>query len=227
MSATAYRPARWPLLLASGLALTVHAGVVLWPGGWDRIKVGPVQPIRLTLIAAPAPAVDAALPPAPAEPPAHPVAVPESPARAPVDPLPRPRAQAPPRPQPAPSSAKSPATAPPVSASAPHRETPALSAAAPAPQLVAPSLDGLPNLQPRYPQAARRRGQQGLVLLAVEVDAAGQVTAVELKRSSGHRSLDRAARRAVARWRFHPARLDDRPVAAAIEVPVRFRLTDG
>jgi protein TonB len=91
---------------------------------------------------------------------------------------------------------------------------------------VAPSLDGLHNPEPRYPLAARRRGLEGLVLLAVAVDAAGQVTGIEVKRSSGHHALDRAARRAVARWRFRPARLGEQPVAADIEVPVRFRLTD-
>jgi TonB family protein len=75
-----------------------------------------------------------------------------------------------------------------------------------------------------YPLLARRRGQEGTVLLFVEVGANGRAIRVSLKTSSGFAALDEAARAAVASWRFEPARVDGRPSAAKIEVPVRFSL---
>lgn len=80
------------------------------------------------------------------------------------------------------------------------------------------------NPRPEYPLLARRRGQQGRVVLRLEVSPQGVPTAVRVQRSSGVASLDRAARETVSRWRFVPARSAGRPQAATVEVPVEFRL---
>ncbi len=80
--------------------------------------------------------------------------------------------------------------------------------------------------RPRYPYAARLRGEQGRVVLRVEVDAAGAVRAVSIEASSGSRRLDRAALRAVRRWRFAPATAGGRPVPGEVLVPITFRLTE-
>ena len=80
------------------------------------------------------------------------------------------------------------------------------------------------NPKPAYPFVARRRGQEGQVFLNVEVLPDGTAGQVEIARSSGFRSLDEAARHAVARWRFRPARQNGAPVAALVTVPVRFSL---
>lgn len=80
------------------------------------------------------------------------------------------------------------------------------------------------NPKPAYPFVARRRGQEGQVFLNVEVLPDGTAGQVEIARSSGFRSLDEAARHAVARWRFLPARQNGAPVAARVTVPVRFSL---
>ncbi|HXV23309.1 MAG TPA: energy transducer TonB [Alphaproteobacteria bacterium] len=82
------------------------------------------------------------------------------------------------------------------------------------------------NPWPRYPTAARRRGIEGEVLIAVTVGADGGAEHVEVLRSSGHSMLDRAAIEALARWRFEPARNAGQAVAGTIEIPVTFRLTD-
>jgi protein TonB len=79
---------------------------------------------------------------------------------------------------------------------------------------------------PDYPEIARRRGQQGRVLVEVNVSADGMPVSVTVARSSGYPSLDSAALSAVQRWRFVPATRGGAPVAAVAEVPVRFRLTD-
>jgi len=78
--------------------------------------------------------------------------------------------------------------------------------------------------EPAYPAVARRRRQEGTVLLAVKVSAAGRATRVELKHSSGHPALDAAALEAVPAWEFEPARLGTLKVDSEIEVPVRFEL---
>jgi protein TonB len=80
------------------------------------------------------------------------------------------------------------------------------------------------NPKPAYPFVARRRGQEGQVLLNVEVLPNGTAARVEIARSSGFRSLDEAARHAVARWRFLPAQQGGAAVAALVTVPIRFSL---
>ncbi|NKN31663.1 energy transducer TonB [Marichromatium bheemlicum] len=83
------------------------------------------------------------------------------------------------------------------------------------------------NPPPRYPRLARRRGLEGQVLIRVAVGADGRVGATTVIESSGHRLLDDAALRAVARWRFAPAWQAGRAVAAQLTVPVIFRLEPG
>jgi protein TonB len=84
----------------------------------------------------------------------------------------------------------------------------------------------LSNPRPRYPELARRRGLEGLVVLEVLVDLAGAPERVTVNRSSGHEVLDSGAVEAVKRWRFAPARREGQAVAARVQVPVRFALTD-
>jgi protein TonB len=85
-------------------------------------------------------------------------------------------------------------------------------------------LDGHRNPQPEYPQASRMRGEQGMVGLVLRVAPSGQVTEVEIGRSSGFPQLDEAARRAALRWRFRPALRDGAPVEGTIRTAVHFRL---
>jgi protein TonB len=80
------------------------------------------------------------------------------------------------------------------------------------------------NQAPGYPDIARRRGEQGRVLLRVNVSADGTPLDVELAETSGHPSLDSAALSAVRQWRFVPATEAGRFVPAIAEVPIRFRL---
>ena len=80
------------------------------------------------------------------------------------------------------------------------------------------------NPAPIYPDSARRKRQEGVVWLMVEVGEYGETRAVAVQQSSGHTTLDEAAVTAVRGWKFAPAREGERPVAARVEVPVRFRL---
>lgn len=108
------------------------------------------------------------------------------------------------------------APAPPAPAAAP--------VAAPLPPIVPPvfNADYLENPPPVYPSMSRHRGETGQVLLRVFVSAAGRAERVEIKTSSGFERLDQAAREAVARWRFVPARRGDEEIAAWVLVPIAF-----
>ncbi|MCC5808227.1 MAG: energy transducer TonB [Opitutales bacterium] len=104
----------------------------------------------------------------------------------------------------------------------------------PAPDQPDPSarveLDTQPSVRhnppPRYPRAAERRGEEGVVSLRVETDENGRVTHVELLGTSGSNLLDRSALSTVGRWRFEPTLRGGRPVPAAFVVDVNFSLGD-
>ncbi len=75
---------------------------------------------------------------------------------------------------------------------------------------------------PRYPADAWQQGIGGRVVLRVQVAADGRVRAASVYRSSGHRSLDRAALQAVRKWRFEPARRLGVAVPTEVAVPITF-----
>lgn len=78
---------------------------------------------------------------------------------------------------------------------------------------------------PIYPREAIRDGLTGTVLLQVLVDVDGKPLEVKISRSSGHRTLDQAARKQVlGHWRFVPAQRNGQAVQAIGLVPVDFAL---
>lgn len=85
-------------------------------------------------------------------------------------------------------------------------------------------LEQLPEpahvVRPQYPRAAVGSGVTGVVLLQVNVDSLGRVTAVRVSRSIP--ALDAAAIAAVRQWRFRPARSNGRPTSAWVAVPITF-----
>lgn len=107
----------------------------------------------------------------------------------------------------------------------------------PAPQtVIAPEQRGvltevlpqyLRNPAPVYPRLARERGEEGTVVLDVEVLPSGRCGTLRVLESSGHALLDEAAARAVRGWRFKPAARWGRAIAVWVEIPVTFRLIDA
>jgi len=93
---------------------------------------------------------------------------------------------------------------------------------------VANSPVGLGNNQnPAYPQASRRVGEQGTVVLRVTVGTDGRPVDVAIAKSSGSARLDEAAANKVrAGWRFVPATRDALPVESVVLLPISFRLED-
>jgi protein TonB len=82
----------------------------------------------------------------------------------------------------------------------------------------------LNNPAPDYPALSRRLGEQGKVLLHVQVTADGAAASVSLQASSGSSRLDEAALSAVKQWRFVPAKRGGQTVRASVVVPVSFSL---
>lgn len=83
------------------------------------------------------------------------------------------------------------------------------------------------NTPPRYPPEAVRRGQQGIVQLRVLVATDGSAVTVEVAQSSGSALLDRAAREAVATWRFRPAQQTGITIPTLLPVSLSFSLIDA
>ncbi|NQD91286.1 energy transducer TonB [Pseudomonas sp. CrR25] len=88
----------------------------------------------------------------------------------------------------------------------------------------APSFRERPK-PPQYPTQARRRNQQGTVLVEVRLDARGAQRSLTVLRSSGVDSLDRAAIDAVSAWRFRPQSAGGRGVPSRVHIPIQFALS--
>jgi len=80
------------------------------------------------------------------------------------------------------------------------------------------------NPKPIYPPEARRKKQEGLVILKVVISKEGKAESVNVEESSGCKLLDESASAAVKGWQFVPGRAGDEAIESTIKVPVRFRL---
>jgi protein TonB len=80
------------------------------------------------------------------------------------------------------------------------------------------------NPAPPYPEIARQRGYQGIVMLEVLINQEGKVDEILLFQSSGHIILDRAAIASVTNWVFEPGKKGDETVKMRVKVPIRFQL---
>ncbi|MCA0899529.1 energy transducer TonB [Microbulbifer agarilyticus] len=77
---------------------------------------------------------------------------------------------------------------------------------------------------PVYPELARKRRQQGTVVVEVQLDQAGAQVVRRLLKSSGVASLDEAALKAVAGWNFLPYREGGHARVSRVQLPIRFAL---
>jgi protein TonB len=83
------------------------------------------------------------------------------------------------------------------------------------------------RVDPTYPPASRRAGEQGTVRLKVLVDTSGRASNVEVTQSSGFARLDQAAKDAVRKWRFEAATDGTQKIQAYTQVAVTFKLTEA
>lgn len=84
------------------------------------------------------------------------------------------------------------------------------------------------NAPPAYPEIARVRGYEGIVLVFAEVLPDGRVGEIKIRKSSGYAILDQSALNAVKPWKFEPAKKSGNPFTAWVELPIKFILhNDG
>ncbi len=100
--------------------------------------------------------------------------------------------------------------------------------AAPAPPVVETAAsyqaEYLDNPPPTYPQLSRQLGEEGTVLLKVQVGSDGRPLQIKLLSSSGFSRLDASAEATVAQWRFVAATRNGHSVSAWVLVPIKFRI---
>ncbi|PPE71854.1 hypothetical protein C3942_21290 [Solimonas fluminis] len=103
---------------------------------------------------------------------------------------------------------------------------PAVPAPAPVPaarrpaEIVDAAIDWSSCRRPSYPAGSVRRGEEGVVVIAADLDASAKVRQTRVAQSSGHEALDRVTLEAVGKCRFSPATEDG--VAKAATAQVRF-----
>ena len=80
---------------------------------------------------------------------------------------------------------------------------------------------------PVYPGDAARAGKQGVVMLAVTVNAKGKMTSlgVDPNGTTADPELQAAALVAAGNWKFIPGLKNGKPVGGSMKVPVRFALS--
>jgi periplasmic protein TonB len=101
-------------------------------------------------------------------------------------------------------------------------EAPAAPAGAPAQELKTKN-----RVEPTYPPAARRAGEEGTVRLRILVDERGIPRDIQIAQGSGFARLDQAAIDAVRKWRFVAASNGSQTITAWTQVAITFRLTAG
>jgi len=99
----------------------------------------------------------------------------------------------------------------------------AIQPAPPAAPVEVKELRVLAQVQPVYPALALRARIHGPVVLRMTVDAQGVPSEVQVE-GGPHPSLCAEALRVARLWRFEPARVDGRAVAAQFHLTVVFRL---
>jgi protein TonB len=77
---------------------------------------------------------------------------------------------------------------------------------------------------PSYPSLSRRLGEEGKLVLRVELDESGYVSTASVVESSSYKRLDEAALAVVKTWRCNPSLRDGHPVRAVALQPFNFVL---
>lgn len=101
---------------------------------------------------------------------------------------------------------------------------------APAPSHARVKVDKQPSprrrIKPEYPKGARQRGEEGIVILELDISAEGTVDHVRVFKSCGFPELDQAAIQAAKRAPFNSARQGSVNVPYTVRLPLDFHLKD-
>jgi protein TonB len=75
--------------------------------------------------------------------------------------------------------------------------------------------------RPDYPEPEGERRERGFVSIICTIDAEGQLTEFEIERATSPSFAVEAAR-AIAKWKFAPAKKNGHPVPGKLRVPMHF-----
>ncbi len=87
--------------------------------------------------------------------------------------------------------------------------------------VVAPKL--IHQVEPKFPRNRRTPGTKVTVLVGLSIDVAGKPYDIHIVRSVDP-DFDKASLNAVAKYRFKPATLRDKPVPVEVNIDVQFQV---
>jgi len=107
------------------------------------------------------------------------------------------------------------------------RKTPCMPGAPPDPARAGAAITRGEDLESYYPPDAKRRGEQGSLVLRVRVDEKGCGTQVAVVVRSGFESIDAAALRWFETARFSAGTRSGRPIVSDLVFKIRFRIASS
>ena len=93
-----------------------------------------------------------------------------------------------------------------------------------APPVRVAGINDLNSCKPDYPRASLVAEETGVTRVEFVVGPGGELVDAKVKRSSGSRSLDRAAVAGLSRCKFNPGTLDGKPVQSTFSVDYVWKL---
>ena len=84
----------------------------------------------------------------------------------------------------------------------------------------------LHNPTPEYPEISQQRGEQGTVKIKAVISESGSVINAEIWQSSKFSRLDSKALETIKKWKFIPARSNQKNVQTEVIIPIRFILNN-
>ena len=201
----------WPRIAGTAFAIALHVVVFMMLMAPISAQKAPDKEDDVTLVSfIEPPKPPPPPPPPPKEPPKTITKIVEQPKPTPVPPPP----EAPPivYNDPSPVAYEAPPPAPPAPAAIPQDFGGEVDAT------------GRAMNPPQYPPEEQRRGITGTVTVGLTYDANGNVTDVQVIKSSGNRNLDRAAVKAAKRWKVNPAVRNGVKTAGVAKTDVVFTL---
>ena len=94
------------------------------------------------------------------------------------------------------------------------------------PVRIEPQIDPRSELQPPYPASEERLGNEGTVVVRVQIGTDGRVKEVSRIRATSEAFWRVTERHVLRHWRFRPATLDGKPVESSKTMTLHFRLPD-
>lgn len=82
----------------------------------------------------------------------------------------------------------------------------------------------LQSLEPEYPALSRRKGEEGICIIKINISSLGLIENISLEKSSGFNRLDKSALEQVKNTRFSPAKQNGLPIASEKKITFRFEL---